>query len=151
MSQQQSGSASGGPVIMRASGNPGCLVRVLWYLLVGWWLSAIFIAIGWALVVTVILLPVGLWFLHRVPWAQTLRPRTREFHTEYRDGATLVTETTIPQHPWYVRLVYIVFVGWWWGAIWLSVAWALGMLLITLPISILMIDRSPAMVSLQRH
>ena len=45
----------------------------------------------------------------------------------------------------------LVFIGWWWGAIWLAIAWLMGLLLITLPISILMIDRSPAMVSLQRH
>jgi hypothetical protein len=133
------------------SNNPGCLVRGLWYIFIGWWLSAIMIAIGWALVVTVIFLPVGLWFLHRVPWAQTLRPRTNEFTVTYEDGATRVTETRIPQHPWYIRLIYIVLIGWWWGAIWLSIAWALGVLIVTLPISIIMIDRSPAMVSLQRN
>jgi branched-chain amino acid transport system permease protein len=48
-------------------------------------------------------------------------------------------------------LIYIVFIGWWWGAIWLAVAWALGAAIITLPISVIMIDRSPAMVSLQRN
>ena len=138
--------------VVQASSNPGCLVRAIWYIFIGWWLSGIMIAIGWALVVTVIFLPVGLWFLHRVPWAQTLRPRTTEFTTVYYpDGAVRVTETTIPQHPWYVRLVYIVLIGWWWGAIWLAIAWALGLLIVTLPISILMIDRSPAMVSLQRN
>jgi uncharacterized membrane protein YccF (DUF307 family) len=138
--------------VYQAAHGPGCLVRVLWYIFIGWWLSGIMIAIGWALVVTVLFLPVGLWVLHRVPWAQTLRPRTMEFTTSYApDGAVMVTETSIPQHPWYVRLVYIVFVGWWWGAIWLAIAWVLGLLIVTLPISILMIDRSPAMVSLQRH
>lgn len=138
-------------VFVRQPNDPGCLLRILWYVLVGWWLSGIMIAIGWALMVTVVFLPAGLWFLHRVPWAQTLRPRTRELHSEYRDGAVFVSESTIPQYPWYVRLVYIVLIGWWWGAIWLTIAWALGLLLVTLPLSILMIDRSPAMVSLQRN
>ena len=103
--------------VHQASHNPGCLVRGIWFIFVGWWLSALFILAGWALVGTVLFLPVGLWILHRVPWAQTLRPRTREFTQTYQDGAMMVTETTIRQHPWYVRLVYIVLVGWWWGAI----------------------------------
>jgi len=131
--------------------SPGCLVRGVWFIFVGWWLSALMIAIGWALVATVILLPLGLWFLHRVPWAQTLRPRTREFTQTWNDGVVVITETGIPQHPWWVRLLYIVLIGWWWGAIWLSVAWFFGVLIVTLPISIIMIDRSPAMVSLQRN
>jgi uncharacterized membrane protein YccF (DUF307 family) len=137
--------------IRQASNDPGCLIRVLWYIFIGWWLSGFMIAIGWALVVTVIFLPVGLWVLHRVPWAQTLRPRTSEFTWTYEEGMTTVTETRIAQHPWYVRLVYIVLIGWWWGAIWLAIAWLFGLLIVTLPISILMIDRSPAMVSLQRN
>ena len=138
-------------IIAQGGNDPGCLVRLIWYIFVGWWLSGIMIAIGWALMVTVVFLPVGLWFLHRVPWAQTLRPRTTEFTYTYEEGAVRVTETGIPQHPWFIRLLYIVFIGWWWGAIWLTIAWLLGLLIVTLPISILMIDRSPAMVSLQRN
>jgi uncharacterized membrane protein YccF (DUF307 family) len=137
--------------VYQASNNPGCLVRGIWYIFIGWWLSGIFIAIGWLLMVTVIFIPLGLWFLHRVPWAQTLRPRNDELTYAWVDGELVVTQSGVPQHPWFVRLVYIVFVGWWWGAIWLAIAWVMGLLIVTLPISILMIDRSPAMVSLQRN
>lgn len=135
----------------QSSTDPGCLVRGIWYVFVGWWLSAIMISIGWFLVVTILFLPLGLWFLHRVPWAQTLRPHTRQFQTTYASGSVMVTETGARQHPWYVRLLYVVLVGWWWGAIWLVIAWFLGVLIITLPLSIMMIDRSPGMVSLQRN
>ena len=138
--------------VQQFASGPGCLVRILWYVFIGWWLSGIFIAIGWALTVSIIGLPLGLWFLHRVPWAQTLRPRTEVItwsHDEY--GDVTVSRTTVRQLPWYVRLLYIVLIGWWWGAIWLAIAWVLGLLIVTLPISILMIDRSPAMVSLQRN
>lgn len=141
-----------GPVIIQqTTDDPNWVIRIIWYILVGWWLSAIMITVGWFLMVTIVFLPVGLWILHRVPWAQTLRPRSVEFHSEYRDGAVYMTQSEIPQYPWFVRLVYIVFVGWWLGAIWLLVAWLLGALLVTLPLSIIMIDRSPALVSLQRN
>ena len=150
MAEFRSSSSTGSPIIVQ-SNEPGWPLRIIWFLLVGWWLSAIFIAIGWALMVTVILAPVGLWFLHRVPWAQTLRPRSGDYVTEYRNGQAYLTKTSVPQFPWIIRLVYIVFIGWWWGAIWLTVAWALGAAIITLPISVIMIDRSPAMVSLQRN
>ncbi|CAN5784259.1 hypothetical protein BH23CHL4_BH23CHL4_30650 [soil metagenome] len=132
--------------------GPGCLVRLLWYLFIGWWLSGIFIAIGWALMVSVIGAPIGLWFLHRVPWAQTLRPRNETISWTYDDsGAVTITRAQPAQVPLLIRVVYVILIGWWLGAIWLAIAWALGLLIVTLPISILMIDRSPAMVSLQRN
>jgi hypothetical protein len=150
MADYRPSSPTGSPVIVQ-SNDPGWPLRIIWFLLVGWWLSAIFIFIGWALMVTVVLAPFGLWFLHRVPWAQTLRPRSGEYVTEYRNGQMVLARTQVPQYPWFIRLIYIVFIGWWWGAIWLAVAWALGAAIITLPISVIMIDRSPAMVSLQRN
>ena len=134
------------------STGPGCLVRLIWYIFIGWWLSGIFIAVGWALMVTVIGIPIGLWFLHRVPWAQTLRPRNEVIAWSHDEsGAVTVTRVTTPQYPILLRAIYILLVGWWLGAIWLGIAWALGLLIVTLPISILMIDRSPFLVSLERN
>ena len=101
--------------------------------------------------VSLILLPLGPWFLHRVPWAQTVRPHSRNFTGIYQDGAFVYTESRVQQHSWWIRLLYIVLVGWWWGAAWLVLAWLIGLLIVTLPISIMMIDRSAAMVSLQKN
>ncbi len=151
MNQQPSISPPQTVHIHQSSNNPGCLTRGVWFIFIGWWLSALMITIGWALVVSVIGLPLGLWFLHRVPWAQTLRPRSQDFMEVYEDGVLTIKVSRTPQYPWVIRLLYIVLIGWWWGAIWLSIAWMLGILIVTLPISIMMIDRSPAMVSLQRN
>jgi hypothetical protein len=150
MADFPSSSPTNPPIIVQPR-DPGWPLRIIWFLLVGWWLSAIFIIVGWALMVTVVLAPLGLWFLHRVPWAQTLRPRSGDYVTEYQNGQMMLVRTSVPQYLWFIRLIYIVFIGWWWGAIWLAVAWALGAAIITLPISVIMIDRSPAMVSLQRN
>ena len=142
----------GMPVIQfhAAKQGHGFLVRAFWFVCVGWWLSAVTILAGYALVATVILLPLGLWFLHRVPQAQTLRSRTREFKTEVRDGAIVFTEGAIGQVAWYWRLLYLP-VGLVLGALWLVAAWFLGVLVITLPLSIWMVDRAPSVITLQRH
>lgn len=133
-----------------AKHGPGFMARALWFLCIGWWLSFFVILAGYALVATILFLPLGLWCLHRVPQAQTLRVRTREFTTTSRDGALVITEGTIGQVAWYWRLLYLP-VGLVLGALWLPVAWVLGLLVITLPLSIWMIDRAPGMITLQRQ
>ncbi len=41
------------------------LLRALYFLLVGWWLSAIWIAVAWALCASIIGLVIGFWMLNR--------------------------------------------------------------------------------------
>jgi uncharacterized membrane protein YccF (DUF307 family) len=48
-------------------------MRALWFLLVGWWISAFVIVLGYLLCLTVILIPVGVMVLNRIPEAMTLR------------------------------------------------------------------------------
>jgi uncharacterized membrane protein YccF (DUF307 family) len=127
------------------------LLRAVWFVFVGWWLSAFFITVGYLFLLLVVTIPFGLYLLHRVPQAQTLRQRTASFKTEYRDGAVYFTEGAQPQYPWYARAVYFVFVGWWLAAFWLGVAWLISLPLITLPLSAWMIDRTPGVLTLQRH
>lgn len=49
------------------------LLRVLWFALVGWWLGLLCFKVGYLLCLTVIGTPLGVWFLHRVPLAMTLK------------------------------------------------------------------------------
>ena len=128
----------------------GFVVRALWFLGIGWWLSALAIIGGYLLVASLIFLPAGLWLLHRVPQAQTLRVRTREFTTGFHDGAMHITEGTVRQVAWYKRLLYLP-VGLTAGLVWLTAAWGLGILVLTLPLSIWMVDRAPGVITLQRH
>jgi uncharacterized membrane protein YccF (DUF307 family) len=48
------------------------LIRAIYFVLVGWWLSAIWISIAWALCASVIGLLPGFWMLNRVPATVTL-------------------------------------------------------------------------------
>lgn len=139
------------PIIVTATAGPPLIVRVLWYVFVGWWLSALVIVLGYLLMLTIIGIPAAFALFNRIPQALTLRPRTVRYGVEMRDGITYLTANTIEQRPWYLRALYFVFVGWWLGAVWLVVAWAIGLLVITLPITFLMYNRTSAVMTLQRH
>ncbi|HEV2074107.1 MAG TPA: hypothetical protein VGR29_10750 [Thermomicrobiales bacterium] len=133
-----------------AKAGPSFFVRALWFLAIGWWLSAFFIVAGYVLVASVFLLPMGLWMLNRIPQAQTLRPRTREFTTQFRDNAIAFTEGRKQQIAWYLRLLYLP-AGLVLGAAWLVAAWALSLTVIGLPLSVMMVDRAPAIITLQQN
>ena len=126
------------------------ILRAVWFCLVGFWLSGVFITVGYLFCATLILAPVGFWFLNRVPQAQTLRMRNTEFHGTERDGITHLKEGRTRQLPWYYRAIYFPF-GLIVGFFWLTAAWAISLPIITLPLSIWMIDRAPAVISLQRN
>jgi uncharacterized membrane protein YccF (DUF307 family) len=48
-------------------------MRALWFVLIGWWVSGFCIVIGYLLCLSIILLPVGLMVLNRIPEVMTLR------------------------------------------------------------------------------
>ncbi|MFV9507261.1 MAG: YccF domain-containing protein [Oscillochloridaceae bacterium umkhey_bin13] len=48
------------------------IIRAIWFLLVGWWLSAIWMSVAWALCTVIIGLPFGFWMFDRVPTVVTL-------------------------------------------------------------------------------
>ncbi len=51
------------------------LLRVVWFFAVGWWLGLLLFKAGYILCVTIVLLPLGVWILHKVPLAMTLCQR----------------------------------------------------------------------------
>jgi uncharacterized membrane protein YccF (DUF307 family) len=129
---------------MTQSNNPGCLIQILYFLLIGWWLGGAWVIVAWVLMVTILGLPIGAAMLNDVPQVMALRGR-RVVEVQ-ASGA--VREA--PQISMLIRIPYFLLVGWWASALWLSVAYALCMSVIGIPIGFLMFDLSPAIVSLKR-
>ncbi len=138
-------------VIMQRSTGPGFLVRAIWFLFIGWWLSALAIGVAYLLCATIIGLPVGFAIFNRLPLLMTLRPRNK-FHTiEVRDGVTYVTGGTMPQYPIWARALWFICVGWWIGFIYLYTAWALCVLIVTMPIGLWLFNRTGRVMTLLKY
>jgi hypothetical protein len=132
--------------------GPGLLVRALWFLFVGWWLTGFMSAIAWFAMVTIIGLPLGIWLINRIPTFVTLRPRTYEVYA-YTDatGRPWTIERGREQVPWWLRGIWFLFVGWWASALVMALGWLLVVLLITLPLGLMLYNRVPFVASLYRY
>jgi uncharacterized membrane protein YccF (DUF307 family) len=121
------------------------LLRIVYFVVFGLWFSGIWAAIAWVFSVTIIGLPVGLWMLNRLPQVSTLQPaRQNVVFTE--SGRAYLNE--MRQHNFLLRVLYFVLVGWWFSALWLTVAWALSASIIGIPIAFWMINRTPGVMTL---
>ena len=135
------------PIVIQRSDGAGLLIRALYFVLFGWWFSAIWAVVAWVLCVTIIGLPVGLFMLNRMPQVVTLKPtRTNLLVTPSGE----VVQLNVPQVPFLLRAIYFVLIGWWLSAIWLAVAWALHVTIIGMLVGFWMFNRVPTVVSLAR-
>ena len=80
------------------AGAPNILLRAVWFVLIGWWLTGILTAAAWALNATIIGLPLGLWIINRLPFAATLHPVERFYLVE--NG---VIVSGVRQRPFLIR------------------------------------------------
>jgi uncharacterized membrane protein YccF (DUF307 family) len=133
--------------VLRTERGANLLLRIVYFLIFGLWFSAIWASIAWVLCVTIIGLPLGLWMLNRLPQVTTLRPQQSELRVS---ASGQVLQTSVPQHPFLLRALWFVLVGWWLSALWLAAAWALCTVIIGLPFGFWMFDRVPAVITLGR-
>jgi uncharacterized membrane protein YccF (DUF307 family) len=132
--------------------GPGCLVRLLYFILIGVWLGAIWIILAWILNITIIGLPLGLAMINSLPQVMTLRPARRREVIEVRNGVPVLRTESLPQHNFFIRALYFILIGWWLSLIWMILAWVLaGITLgLGLPIAFWMFDQVPALTTLAR-
>lgn len=127
--------------------GPNILLRLLYFVFIGLWLSGIWTAVAWFLCVIIIGLPLGLWMLNRVPQISTLQPSSREL-TITTDGR--IYQTHSEQIPFLIRALYFLLIGWWFSGIWLGLAWLFCSSIIGLPIGFWMYNRVPTIITLAR-
>ncbi len=124
---------------------PNLLLRVLWFILVGWWLTGLLSALAWAANATIIGLPIGLWIINRLPMAATLRPSATAYWID--DG---VLHPATDQHSLIARAIYFVLIGWWFSGLWMAAAYILLLTVVGMPIAFWMYGRIGAVTTLHR-
>ena len=133
-------------VVVRQN-RPGCLVQLLWFVLVGWWAGQLWAAVAWFLAATIIGIPLAVMMFNKLPDVIALRGTDAYAVTRYGDRAVV---RDVPQHNILLRALWYALVGWWLAAAWIEVAYILCLSFIGLPIGFWMFDRVPAVLSLRR-
>ncbi len=128
--------------------NPNLVLRILWFVLIGWWLGFWAIVTGYVCLVLIIPSPIGIAILDRLPRIMTLRAPAHTM-TISADG---IEDDDVDQRSWLIRIPWLVLVGWWAGLIWLLAAYMITLLTfgLGLPISFWMFDRAARIITLYR-
>lgn len=125
--------------------GPNLLIRFIYFVIIGWWLGGIVSGVAWFLNATVIGLPLGLWIINRLPTIITLRPQ--EASWEVRGG---IVHRGVEQHPFIVRALYFLLIGWWFSGLWMALAYVFVVSVIGLPLAFWMYNRVGAVTTLYR-
>jgi uncharacterized membrane protein YccF (DUF307 family) len=132
--------------------GPSFLARAVWFVLIGWWLTAIVIVVAYALALSILGLPFAFNLFNRIPAVLTLRSRTKSFEVQTAaDGTRYLTAANVQQRPLLLRAIWFVLVGFWFGAIWMALAYVLCVLIITMPFGLAMFNRTGAVMTLLRY
>ena len=116
------------------------LVRALWFVLIGWWLSLVWTIAAWLFNLTLIGLPVGVMMLNAIPQVTTLQHAKR--HITYSAHPPTV------EHPLALRALWFILIGWWASLLWMLIAWAFCSTILLMPVAFWMFDRVPTITTL---
>lgn len=137
--------------VATARSGPHFLLRVLWYLLVGWWLTGISLTVGYLAGLTILGLPLAFWIFNRTGTILSLRPRAQTTTTTTTGGVTTLTREHRKQRSLLLRAIYFVLIGWWAALLWMVVAYFFSLTIIGIPVGIMMLNRLPEIYTLHRN
>lgn len=132
---------------MKVSNNPGCIIQLIWWLLIGWWAGAIWVSVAWFLMATVIGIPAGIWMINRVSQVIALRAPDDTLLV----AANGVVKIGTRQVNIVLRIIYFFLIGLWLSGVWMTVAYFLCTTVILLPAGFWMFDKTPAILTLARQ
>lgn len=126
-------------------------LRMAWLVLIGWWFSAIWVAIAWLALLLGFTESAGMQMLVELPRLVRLRAPDDRRRDIVDDTLFRLEESLLIQRPLVLRLLYVVAVGWWLSIIWAVVAWLGSLSLQTRPAPLTMFMRLPAVMTLRRY
>ncbi len=139
------------PSLLLVPAGPPFIVRAIYFVFIGWWLTYLWVIFAWMLNLTIIGLPIGLTMINLVPQVLTLEPVRRNYIAEYTASGRLIARAVdIPQLALLPRAIYFVLIGWWASLAWMMVAATLCLTILGLPLGIWMFHRSPTITTLRR-
>jgi uncharacterized membrane protein YccF (DUF307 family) len=146
------------------SNGPGMLVRILYFLFVGWWVGLFWLNIGFALCALIVTLPLGLIMLNRLPQVITLKPVSQQTSVNVSTvamqpgmGPALyqqninISVNPVQQYNFFIRALYYIFIGCWVGYLWAMLAYLCCCTLVLLPVGVMMFDRLPMVLTLRKN
>ena len=138
-------------VTVTGGDSPSLLFRAVYFVLIGWWATGIWLGVAWFLNLTIIGMPLGIKMINKVPMVVSLKRRRVENQLVTADGEVTVTQTTRDQRSLAVRAVYFLLVGWWASAIWIGLAYLATISIVGLPVAVWMYGKLPFVVSLYNY
>lgn len=121
------------------------ILRVIYFLAIGWWAGLFTAAAGYVLCITIIGLPFGLILLNRLPMVIFLKEKGELCpdgfdHRHPREELPLI-----------VRAIWFIVLGWEAGFLAISIGYLLCLTLIGLPMGIWVLNRVPLLLTLSRR
>jgi uncharacterized membrane protein YccF (DUF307 family) len=139
-------------IVAHRKHGPGLVTRAVWYVFVGWWLPGLAITFAAFCTLSVILLPIAYVIINKIPVILTLRPRSLETDASVdADGTVRITTGGARQLPFWQRALWFVFVGWWACIVAMYAAYLLCLTIVLLPVGLMVFNRMPAVLTLQRN
>jgi uncharacterized membrane protein YccF (DUF307 family) len=139
-------------IVSHRRNGPGMFSRALWFLFVGWWLTGFAIGFAWLCSLTIVLLPISFMIVNKIPTILTLRPRS--VHTGVAvdlDGTIRINSGGARQRPCWQRVLWFLLVGWWACGLAMAAAYVLCLTVLLLPVGLMIFNRIPALMTLQRN
>ena len=124
------------------------ILRALWFIFLGWEITAGWILVAWFLNLTIVGLPFGLWMLNRVPQVLTLKSMGGAVAIDQKSGDQVYLGKS--QYPWVIRAIYFVLIGWWASLIWVGVGYLFCLTIVLIPFGLVMLNQSPFITTLSR-
>jgi uncharacterized membrane protein YccF (DUF307 family) len=139
-------------VVTQRRQGPGLILRAVWYLVIGWWLTGIAMAFAWLCAASIILLPIAYFIVNKIPTILTLRPRSIQTDVVIDSSGTIqITTGGVKQRPFWQRGVWFLLIGWWACGLAMGAAYLLCLTVVLIPVGLMIFNRVPAVMTLQRN
>lgn len=125
------------------------ILRILYFLLIGWWLGILWSILAYILCIMIIFLPVGLMMFNRLPQILTMKPiNNTEIYYNSGGRQPLIVEKN--EYPFIIRAIYFILLGWHATGFWVGIALILCLTIIGIPFGLMMLNHVPLILTLKR-